>query len=274
MTGHIGKVRPLIIRKFAHWRRNVNETKKLAGKVALVTGASRGVGAATALRLAKDGADVAIAYGASADKAAEVVAAARAEGVKAEAFQADQGDTAQVAAMVRAVHQQFGRLDILVNNAAVLLVGQVDDPDVDLQEVADRQFAINVGGVAAATREAVKVLSDGGRIISISSVVGTAWTFAGSGDYSATKAAVAGYTRAWARELGPRGITANAVALGMIDTDMNPAASEVAAAITAQIPLGRYGRAEEAAGVVSFLAGPDASYLTGELLKADGGLSA
>jgi 3-oxoacyl-[acyl-carrier protein] reductase len=252
----------------------VNETKKLAGKVALVTGASRGVGAATALRLAKDGADVAIAYGASADKAAEVVAAARAYGVNAEAFQADQGDTAQVSAMVRAASERFGRLDILVNNAAILLVGQVDDENVDLREVGDRQFAVNVGGVAAATREAVKVLSDGGRIISISSVVGTAWTFAGSGDYSATKAAVTGYTRAWARELGPRGITVNAVALGMIDTDMNPASSEVALAITGQIALGRYGRAEEAAGVVSFLAGPDASYLTGGVIKADGGLSA
>jgi 3-oxoacyl-[acyl-carrier protein] reductase len=252
----------------------MNDIKNLTGKVALVTGASRGVGAATALRLAKDGADVAIAYGASADKAAEVVAAARAYGVQAEAFQADQGDTAQVAAMVRAVHERFGRLDILVNNAAVLLVGQVDDEKVDLQEVSDRQFAVNVGGVATATREAVKVLSDGGRIISISSVVGTAWTFAGSGDYSATKAAVAGYTRSWARELGPRGITVNAVALGMIDTDMNPATTDAAIATTAQIALGRYGRAEEAAGVVSFLAGPDASYLTGELLKADGGLSA
>jgi 3-oxoacyl-[acyl-carrier protein] reductase len=252
----------------------MNDTKKLTGKVALVTGASRGVGAATALRLAQDGADVAIAYGASADKAAEVVAAARAYGVKAEAFQADQGDTAQVAAMVRAVHAQFGQLDILVNNAAVLLVGAVDDESVDLHEVVDRQFAINVSGVAAATREAVKVLSDGGRIISISSVVGTAWTFAGSGDYAATKGAVAGYTRGWARELGHRGITVNAVALGMIDTDMNPASSETAVAITGQIALGRYGRAEEAAGVVSFLAGPDASYLTGELLKADGGLSA
>jgi 3-oxoacyl-[acyl-carrier protein] reductase len=252
----------------------VSETRNLAGKVALVTGASRGVGAASALRLARDGADVAIAYGASADQAAAVVAAARAYGVNAEAFQADQGDTAQVSAMVRAAYERFGRLDILVNNAAVLLVGQVDDENVDLREVGDRQFAINVGGVAAATREAVKVLSDGGRIISISSVVGTAWTFAGSGDYSATKAAVTGYTRAWARELGPRRITVNAVALGMIDTDMNPASSEVALAITGQIALGRYGRAEEAAGVVSFLAGPDASYLTGGVIKADGGLSA
>jgi 3-oxoacyl-[acyl-carrier protein] reductase len=194
--------------------------------------------------------------------------------VNAEAFQADQGDTAQVAAMVRAVYERFGRLDILVNNAAVLLVGRVDDESVKLEEVVARQFAVNVGGVATATREAVKVLSDGGRIISISSVVGTAWTFAGSGDYSATKAAIAGYTRSWARELGPRRITVNAVALGMVDTDMNPASTEVAIATMAQIALGRYGRAEEAAGVVSFLAGPDASYLTGELLKADGGLSA
>ena len=190
-----------------------NASKKLAGKVALVTGGSRGIGAAIARALADDGADVAISYSASADKAKAVVNDLLAKGVRAHAFKADQANPQEVNALVKSVVERFGHLDILVNNAGVFATGQVHDRANNLSEL-DHLFAVNVGGVASAVRAAAPLMSEGGRIISIGSVVGERSPFPGIGDYSATKAAVLGYTRGWARDFGPRGITVNNVQPG------------------------------------------------------------
>jgi 3-oxoacyl-[acyl-carrier protein] reductase len=248
-------------------------SKTLTGKVALVTGGSRGIGAAIAKALADDGADVAISYAASAGKADAVVKELNAKGVRAEAFKADQASSKEVEALVKTVAERFGRLDILVNNAGVFITGQVHDRANNLAEL-DRQFAVNVGGVVAAVRAAAPLMREGGRIISIGSVVGETSPSSGIADYSATKGAVAAYTRGWARDLGPMGITVNNVQPGPIDTDMNPADGDSAPHATASTALGRYGKPEEVAAAVAFLASPNAGYITGATLNVDGGLTA
>ena len=169
-------------------------SKTLEGKVALVTGGSRGIGAAIARALAKDGADVAISYAASRDAANAVVEDMQALGVRAKAFQADQGKPDEASGLVAAVIAHFGRIDILVNNAGVMVLGQVHERANNLAEF-DRMFDVNVRGVAAAVRAAAPSMSEGGRIISIGSVVGESTPFAGAADYSATKAALLGLTR-------------------------------------------------------------------------------
>jgi 3-oxoacyl-[acyl-carrier protein] reductase len=242
----------------------------LKGKVAIVTGASRGIGAAIAARLAAEGAHVAFSYANSPDRADQVVRAIEAAGGKALAIQADQGDAAAVAAMVHTAHAHFGRLDILVNSAGVFVTGMIGDPAADIAAL-DRQHAINVGGVVAAVRAAVPLLADGGRIVSIGTMFAARVPFPGIGDYAASKAAVAAYGRAWARDLGPRGITVNTVQPGPINTEMNPETSDVAAMVKQMTALGRYGQPEEIAGAVAFLAGPDAAYITGTTLNVDGG---
>jgi 3-oxoacyl-[acyl-carrier protein] reductase len=248
-------------------------SKELSGKVALVTGGSRGIGAAIAKALADDGADVAISYSASPDKATQVVNDLLGKGVRAHAFKADQANAKEVEALVKSVVERFGRLDILVNNAGVFALGQVHDRANNLAEL-DHLFAVNVGGVAAAVRTAAPLMHDGGRIISIGSVVGDSSPFPGIADYSATKAAILGYTRGWARDLGPRGITVNNVAPGPIATDMNPDDGEFAASQKAATALGRYGKPEEVAAAVAFLASPAAAYITGATLTVDGGFNA
>ena len=248
-------------------------SKELNGKVALVTGGSRGIGAAIAKALADDGADVAISYAASADKANAVVKELRKKGVRAEAFRADQANTKEVEGLVETVVKRFGRLDILVNNAGVFASGPVHDRANNLAEL-ERLFAINVGGVATAVRTAAPLMPDGGRIISIGSVAGDTSPWPGIADYSATKGAVAAYTRGWARDLGPRGITVNNVQPGPIDTDMAPQDGEVADGLKARTVFGRYGKPEEVAAAVAFLASPAAAYITGTTLNVDGGYNA
>jgi 3-oxoacyl-[acyl-carrier protein] reductase len=256
--------------KHTETRRNTMN-KKLTGKVALVTGGSRGIGAAIARSLADDGADIAISYVSTPDKAKALVRELQEKGVRAVAFQADQAKPAEVAQLVRKVADHFGHLDILVNNAGVFITGPVGEVSA---ENVERQFAINVGGVNAAVREAAKLMKEGGRIITIGSMAAISSPWPGIADYSATKGAVSAYTRGWARDLGPKGITVNVVEPGPIDTDMNPATSEFAAVQKAGVPLGRFGRPEEVGATVAFLASRDAGYITGASIAVDGGHSA
>lgn len=242
----------------------------LKGKVALVTGGSRGIGAAIARRLAAQGADVAFSYANAEDRARAVVADIERTGARALAVQADQGDAQQVASLVRRVHEHFGRLDILVNSAGVFVTGPVDDVQADIAAF-ERQYKVNVDGVVAAVRAAAPLLADGGRIVSIGTTGALRAPFPGIGDYVATKAAVTAYSRAWARDLGGRNITVNVVHPGAINTDMNPQTADHAPMLAQMTALGRYGQPEDIAGAVAFLVGPDAGYITGSAITVDGG---
>jgi 3-oxoacyl-[acyl-carrier protein] reductase len=246
-------------------------TKTLSGKVALVTGGSRGMGAAIAKRLARDGAAVAITYASAQQKAEEVVRAIEAAGGRALAIRADSADADAVKSAVAGTVQHFGRLDVLVNNAGIFVGGRVDEYSlVDF----DRMVAVNVRGVFAAVQEASRHMGEGGRIITIGSVNADRMPFAGGSVYAMTKAAIAGLTRGLARDLGPRGITVNNVQPGPTDTDMNPANGPRAEGMKAMMALHRFGRGDEIAGMVAYLAGPEAGFITGASLTIDGGYSA
>jgi 3-oxoacyl-[acyl-carrier protein] reductase len=246
-------------------------TRTLAGKVALVTGGSRGIGAAIARRLARDGAAVAITYVGAQQKADEVVRAIRAEGGRALALRADSADAEAVKGAVAETVKAFGRLDVLVNNAAVAVVAPLDQFSLD---DFDRMVAVNIRGVFVATQEAARHMGAGGRIITIGSVNADRMPFAGGGVYAMTKAAVAGLTRGLARDLGPRGITVNTVQPGPTATEMNPAEGPFAEAMKGLMALGRYGETDEVAGLVAYLAGPEAAFVTGASLTIDGGYAA
>ncbi|MBA8831812.1 SDR family NAD(P)-dependent oxidoreductase [Rhizobium leguminosarum] len=243
---------------------------ELAGKRALVTGGSRGIGAAIALALADKGADVAITYERSADRAAEVVRAIERKGRKALAIQADSADPAAVKRSVDEAAQALGGLDILVNNAAIALYGAIADVSV---EQIDALLDVNVRSPLLASQAAIPYLQAGGRVITIGSVgaeriVGDTGTV-----YFMTKSALHSFTRGLARELGSRDITVNLVQPGSTDTDMNPADGDFADFQRALIPLGRYGEPEDVAAAVAFLASPAARHITGTILTVDGGLN-
>jgi 3-oxoacyl-[acyl-carrier protein] reductase len=248
-----------------------NNAKPLSGKVALVTGGSRGIGAAIAKRLAADGANVAITYASAPQKADEVVRAVEAAGGRGLAIHADSGDANAVKNAVAETVRAFGRLDVLVNNAGAAMIAALDQFSL---EDFDRMVAVNIRGVFIAAQEAARHMKEGGRIINIGSTNSERIPFAGASVYTMTKAAVAGLTRGLARDLGPRGITVNAVQPGPVDTDMNPANGPFAESQKAFTALGRYGHGEEIAGLVSYLAGPEAGYVTGAGLLIDGGYAA
>lgn len=243
----------------------------LSGKRALVTGGARGIGAAIALKLAQDGADVAVTYEKSADKAEALAAEIRALGRTAVAIQADAADLdASVAAVDKTV-ADLGGLDILVNNAGVARLGDfLNQPLADI----DIQLNVNVRGVFLTTQAALKHIPSGGRVITIGSNVGQQVPFGGLTVYSATKSALESFTRGLARELGPREITVNLVRPGPIDTDMNPADGPLAPAVLPGLAVGRYGKTWEVAEAVAFLAGPGAAFVTGNGILVDGGANA
>jgi 3-oxoacyl-[acyl-carrier protein] reductase len=244
---------------------------KLAGKIALITGASRGIGAAIAKRLAADGANVAITYTKGSDAAAAVVKEIERGGRKAIAIQADATNADAVKAAVEKTVATFGRLDILVNNAGTAIPKKFEDTTL---EEMDRVIALNIRGPFIATQEALKHIKNGGRIITIGSCVGERMMTPGLVSYSATKGAVKMFTQGLSREVGDRGITVNNIQPGPIDTDLNPAAGEWAAPQKAFTALNRYGSVDDVAALVAFVAGPEASYITGTSLTVDGGTNA
>jgi 3-oxoacyl-[acyl-carrier protein] reductase len=246
-------------------------TAQLAGKVALITGGSRGIGAAIAKRLAQEGAAVAITFASAQPKADEVVRAIEAAGGRALAIRADSADAEAVRSAVAATVRALGRLDVLVNNAGIAVMAPLDGFAL---EDFDRMVAVNVRSVFVAAQAASHHMGEGGRIITIGSVNGDRVPFAGGSVYAMTKAAVAGLARGLARDLAPRGITVNTVQPGPTDTDMNPADGPMAASMRAQMALGRYGRGDDIAGLVAYLAGPEAGFVTGASLNIDGGYNA
>jgi 3-oxoacyl-[acyl-carrier protein] reductase len=250
---------------------NMTRERPLAGKVALVTGGSRGIGAAIAKRLAADGASVAVTYSQGADAAASVVQEIERGGGKAIAIQADAADAVAVRNAIEKTSAAFGQLDVLVNNAGTGIPKPFEETTL---EEMDRVFNINVRGVFVATQAALKHMKSGGRIIMIGSCVGERMITPGLVAYSATKGAVKMFTQGLSREVGSRGITVNNIQPGPIDTDLNPAAGDWAVPQKAVTALGRYGHVDEVAALVSFVAGPESSYITGANLTVDGGTNA
>ncbi|ATL31633.1 SDR family oxidoreductase [Streptomyces formicae] len=249
----------------------LSSPSSLSGKKALVTGGSRGMGAAIALRLAQAGADVAITYVRNETAAQEVVAKIESTGQRGFAVKADAADAGDAAGAVERAADDLGGLDILVNNAGIGVLGPIGD--LTLADV-DRVIAVNVRGVFLASQAAAGRLADGGRIITVGSCMAQRVPGPGGTLYATSKAALIGLNKALARELGGRGITANLVQPGPVDTDMNPADGPFADAQSAMTALGRFGTADEVASLVGYLAGEDAAYVTGTELSIDGGHAA
>ncbi|MCW3820210.1 3-oxoacyl-ACP reductase FabG [Micromonospora sp. DR5-3] len=242
----------------------------LDGKVALVTGGSRGIGAAVALRLAADGADVALTYQQNGDRAAQVVEQIKAAGRRALAVRADNADPAALTRTVDEVVGEFGRIDILVNNAGIYLAGPVDD--LGLAEF-DLSIAVNVRAPFVTSKAAARHMVSGGRIINIGSNMAQRAAFPGHSVYSLSKTALIGLTKGLGRDLGPRGITVNLINPGPTDTDANPADGPYAEAIRGFTALGQYAEPADIAAAVAFLAREDSRYLTGATIDVDGGFA-
>ncbi|MDF5729547.1 MAG: 3-oxoacyl-ACP reductase FabG [Rhizonema sp. PD38] len=243
----------------------------LKNKRALITGGSRGIGAAIVKRLASEGADVAFTYTSSPERANEIAQAAQTLGVQALAIQADSTEASAVVAAVEHTVDKLGGIDILVNNAGVAVMAPIDD--FTLADF-DRILAINVRAVFVATQAAVKHMKEGGRIINIGSTNAERVPMVGASVYAMSKSALQGLVQGLARDLGPRRITINNVQPGPITTDMNPSEGEFAEMLKKQTALFSYGTVEDVAGMVSYLAGPEAGYITGASLTIDGGFSA
>jgi len=245
--------------------------RRLESKRALVTGGSRGIGAAIVKRLAREGAHVALTYVSKPGQANETVKVAQALGVTALAVQADSADAAAVVAAVERTVRELGGIDILVNSAGIAVIAPIDDYRLaDL----DRTLAVNVRAVFVATQAAVKHMQAGGRIINVGSCNAERMPFAGGGVYAMSKAALVGLVKGLARDLGPRGITINNVQPGPVDTDMNPATGDFAKMLIQQMALPRYGTGDEIASLVAYLASSEAAYVTGASLSIDGGFTA
>jgi 3-oxoacyl-[acyl-carrier protein] reductase len=242
-------------------------TSSLTGKVALVTGGSRGIGAAIVRRLANDGATLAFTYVASAEKAGALASEIETAGRTPLAIRADSADPVAVKAAVAQTVERFGRLDILVNNAGILLRGMVDELDLG---AFDRIIAVNVRAVFVAVQAALPHMGQGSRIINSGSVAADRSGFPGSSIYSMTKAAVAALTRGLARDLGPRGITVNAIQPGPTETEINRD-ENLRARLRPMMAIGRMGKDTEVASLVAYLAGPESSFITGSALNVDGG---
>lgn len=243
----------------------------LSGKVALVTGGSRGIGAAIARRLADEGADVALTYVSSADKAQIVAKQIETEGRRALAIQADGADAAAIQAAVEQTVSELGRLDILVNNAGIFIGGPVTE--ITLEQL-DQILAVDVRAVFLTTQAAVRHMGEGGRVITIGSALAEHVPAPGMALYAMAKSALTGLTKGLARDLAPMGITASVVHGGLVDTDMNPADGPAAGMLKNIPALGRYGTADEIAGTVAHLAGEGGSYITGTAVTVDGGFAA
>jgi 3-oxoacyl-[acyl-carrier protein] reductase len=242
----------------------------LDGKVAVVTGGSRGIGSAIVRQLVSDGAFVGFTY-ISGDEASKALTAELGE-QHVLAIQADQADGLAMTAMIRDVHSRYGALDILIISAGVAVRAPVDKTGDEA--ALSRQMAVNLTGPVAAVRAAAPLMADNGRIVLIGSTAAIRMPFQGLSDYTGTKAALTGYARGWARDLGPRGITVNVIQPGAIDTDMNPKTRPGADQLAAMAALGRYGRADEIAAAAAFLVSPSASYISGVALPVDGGQNA
>ena len=243
-------------------------SKKLGDKVVLVTGGSRGIGAAIAKRLAADGAAVAITYSNAKESAEEIVRSIESIGGRSIAIQADNTDADAVKHAVMETVKSFDGLDVLVNNAGIAIFKPLDELSLD---EFDRIVAVNVRAVFVAAKEAARYMKEGGRIITIGSINADRMPVVGGSIYGMSKAAVAGLTRGLARDLGPRGITVNVVQPGPIDTDMNPATGPFAETLTPFLAIKRYGQGDEVAAMVSYLASAEGAYVTGAALTIDGG---
>jgi 3-oxoacyl-[acyl-carrier protein] reductase len=243
----------------------------LEGRTAIVTGGARGIGAATAKRLAAGGATVFLTYNNSAEQAEAVARACAEAGGKGEAVKADAGDVKAGEALVARAMDATGRLDILVNNAAMLAGSDLLNVT---EEDFDRNVAVNLKGLYFLSKAAAERMGEGGRIVNIGSIFGESVPFPGLDLYSMCKFALAGLTRAWARDLAPKGITVNCIQPGPINTDMNPESGDLASVMLPRSPIGRYGRPEEIAEMVAYLVGPHTGNVTSAILNNDGAWNA